>query len=295
MYILERKCLFTRRTNWQNKKVHKAVCNQAEQILIGLLMGEGADVFKRIFEERIQCYFSGMYAFKVQHGSQWVPPRVIKNVNSYINDLVNWVLYDYVPSRDTGEVKAILCKNLQTELYTCLQMKSFILQIESYGETTLNVFLITANINLILMQELTFIDDTVIERKHSLFVHEIRRIAVSHVQYVEDIFINIVRNRLKTISNVSSEIGTNYVDEKSFGTVKWHDSLSRSKYSQATQCVIGREWSNGTPEHLEDKAKLDRAVYIYDTINSLHSIYSTALLAVNVWHLILSAPLSSNN
>ena len=161
----------------------------ATNLLKGVISGIGSEIgalmFGSIFGQSVPSYFTEVYKTieKIMH--QELTDNTIDQINGEINGTSDWVKFTYNPRKDSGAAKAELYALLEPKVSDLAISMIGVLQEEAFAESALSVFIISAGMHLVLLQELALVDPDVDDPEQSSYIATIKSYAAKYADYAE--------------------------------------------------------------------------------------------------------------
>ena len=259
----------------------------AELALKGLLTGLGAKIFDYICTDESASYIKGrMYDLTMKIMKMEMPDKYGENFNRTIYDVCRYMREEYLTAKP--EVGRITLRELLAPKY--LAVKNLLLEIVSSlskTKVTIELFVLVASMELLILQELAMIDPATENDSQKKCINDIRALATESVNLLKTHYKTLVRHRNELISYVT--IRTTEESPRKC-TAMWMDKLTNGILKETTEEVDG-EWNNGSPSKVNDRSKYSRASHQLQALKDMEKDFKLVNNAITIWSLLQYTPL----
>ena len=259
----------------------------AELALKGLLTGLGAKIFNYICTDESASYIKGrMYDLTMKIMKMEMPDKYGETYNRTIYDVCRYMREEYLTAKP--EVGRITLRELLAPKY--LAVKNLLLEIVSSlskTKVTIELFVLVASMELLILQELAMIDPATEDDSQKKCINDIRALATESVNLLKTHYKTLVRHRNELISYVT--IRTTEESPRKC-TAMWMDKLTNGILKETTEEVDG-EWNNGSPNKVNDRSKYSRASHQLQALKDMEKDFKLVNNAITIWSLLQYTPL----
>ena len=262
-----------------------------------LLTGIGAEALVRVFpDDNSFCFFTETLQQMEKMIARRVPTKIIEKLNKKINAMVSYVKYPYLVSKRAGANKEELTDILYNRVFNIYAPQVIMKARESfYGVVYVNVFIIAANIHLILLQELIRADPLVDDPSESDMIDFFRHEGLYYMRYLTRVKDEVTRIRMKALKEAAtvSLQGQPTPNKKvlHFKAV-WKDRLTKQTLEYKTEKVNGK-YSKGNLDEVDYRLRTARSEYLLDACRELDRQMNYPSQVLHIWNRVILNPLIS--
>ena len=266
---------------------------QAEELLKSLVSGMGMYHMTFIFNHRTECYFSDFCEPLERLMNQPITDEFKEEINRAMTNLIDWILNTYLVQKAGGATKVVLYNMLKQEIES-FRPKLSQLQHPSISESALGVFVISASIHFVMLQEMAIIDPEVNNFWQSEYINEIKNYADFYLEHLDSCWMRLLNARMNCFTDVSLTVVDCDLEnsQSAVATVKFADKHTGQRYIKVTKKGQDGKWDRGLPEDLHENAMEVKVIMQSDAIDHLDVTLATVpLQSTSVWTILLEQPL----